>query len=77
MGSVAVNRGQSTAVDLRSLPRLYDEPSIRTWVGDISSVGLKNESFDVIINCSSMVHVGLSGRYGVTSDATDGNLDVM
>lgn len=33
--------------------------------------------FDLIINCSVIEHVGLAGRYGVTEDLLDGDLDAM
>ena len=34
------------------------------------------QRFDQIINCSSVEHVGLGGRYG-SSEASDGDLDAM
>ena len=35
------------------------------------------EHFDVIINCSSVEHVGLVGRYGTTTARPDGDLQAM
>jgi SAM-dependent methyltransferase len=78
LGLIAVHRGfQVTEVDLRSLPKLYVEPSIQTLVGDLTEAGLDGGSFDVIINCSSVEHAGLAGRYGVEQNAADGDLNVM
>lgn len=35
------------------------------------------EKFDLIINCSSIEHVGLSGRYGIKEDNPDGDFLAM
>jgi SAM-dependent methyltransferase len=44
---------------------------------DLLEADLPAESFDVILNCSSVEHVGLSGRYGVAEAETDGDLAAM
>ena len=44
--------------------------------GDILTHDFGAERFDQILNCSSVEHVGLGGRYG-SSDAPDGDLDAM
>src|SRR5262249_49137909 len=43
---------------------------------DILDRPLQGRTFDQIINCSSVEHVGLSGRYGST-DVPDGDLQAM
>ena len=46
--------------------------------GDIlKTIQLKENYFDTIINCSSIEHVGLNGRYGITEDFPDGDLLAM
>ena len=44
----------------------------RTYSTDLLKVG----TFDQIINCSSVEHVGLGGRYGSSADP-DGDLEAM
>ena len=43
---------------------------------DILDHRFGGRSFDQIINCSSVEHVGLAGRYG-SSNASEGDLDAM
>lgn len=50
-------------------------PCIRTVVDDMRTY--QDAPYDLIINCSTVEHVGLSGRYGVTDDDTYGDLKAM
>lgn len=45
--------------------------------GDILDDRFDAESFDLIINCSAVEHVGLSGRYGVETADENGDLTAM
>lgn len=75
---VAARRGyQVTAVDLLPVDWLYRHPNLRFLMGDIVSLNLPRASFDLIINCSSIEHVGLAGRYGVTEGNPNGDLEAM
>jgi len=40
-------------------------------------LALPKEHFDLIINCSTVEHVGLVGRYGVTESRPNGDLEAM
>ncbi len=74
----AAERGfEVTAVDLLpgSLP--YSHPSIRFIAGDILEMPIPHGSFDVVVNCSAIEHVGLAGRFGVTAANRDGDLEAM
>ncbi len=51
-------------------------PRVTRVVADILDRPLEGERFDQIVNCSSVEHVGLSGRYG-SSDAPDGDIEAM
>jgi SAM-dependent methyltransferase len=44
--------------------------------GDVATVPLPFETFDLIIACSSIEHIGIEGRYGSTK-LVDGDLAVM
>ncbi len=52
-------------------------PHLHFTQGDILKLQLPESHFDLIINCSVIEHVGLAGRYGVTEDLLDGDLDAM
>ncbi len=48
-----------------------------TLFADLLSLSLPKEHFDLIINCSTVEHVGLAGRYEVTENRPDGDLEAM
>lgn len=66
-----------TAVDLQPVHWLYLHPRLRFIRGDILKLPLPKEHFDLVINCSTVEHVGLVGRYGVSEDRPDGDLEAM
>ena len=75
---IAAQRGFSvTAVDLEPVHWAYVHPKMRFIRGDILKLPLPKEHFDLVINCSTVEHVGLAGRYGVTEDRPDGDLEAM
>jgi hypothetical protein len=45
--------------------------------GDILKLPLPKEHFDLVINCSTVEHVGLVGRYDITESCSDGDLEAM
>jgi SAM-dependent methyltransferase len=54
----------------------YEHPRVRHVQADVLTHDFGDERFDQIVNCSSVEHVGLGGRYGA-SDASDGDLEAM
>lgn len=75
---IAAQRGfNATAVDLEPVHWPYVHPGLRFIQGDILKLPLPKEYFDLVINCSTVEHVGLVGRYGVTEDRPDGDLEAM
>ena len=64
------------AVDLEPEQYLFHPHRIEYVRGDFNQLELEPESFDQIINCSSVEHVGLAGRYG-SPDEPDGDLHAM
>ncbi|MBS1839691.1 MAG: DUF268 domain-containing protein [Acidobacteria bacterium] len=74
----AIQRGYEVlAVDLQAHRFLWDHPKLKIVAGDLLALNLPESSFDVILNCSTVEHVGLSGRYGVDVPETDGDLTAM
>jgi SAM-dependent methyltransferase len=66
-----------TSIDLVSHGRFYSHPKVRYLQADLLTMNLPAGSLDLIINCSTVEHVGLSGRYGVTDPLPDGDLSAM
>lgn len=75
---IAAQRGFNvTAVDLETVHWPYVHPGLRFIQGDILKLPHPKDHFDLVINCSTVEHVGLAGRYGVTEDQPDGDLEAM
>ena len=77
MALCAAQRGH----EIVSLDRLPADPDyaherIEFVQADILDRPLEGRRFDQIINCSSVEHVGLAGRYG-SFEAPDGDLEAM
>ena len=78
LGLIASQRGFNvTAVDLEPAYWPYTHPRLRFIEGDILKLLLSKDYFDLIINCSTVEHVGLVGRYGVKENRPDGDLEAM
>jgi glycosyltransferase involved in cell wall biosynthesis/2-polyprenyl-3-methyl-5-hydroxy-6-metoxy-1,4-benzoquinol methylase len=75
---IAAQRGFNvTAVDLQVPAGVHSRPRVRFVQGDLLTVALPAEHFDLVINCSTVEHVGLTGRYGVCEQRPDGDLEAM
>jgi hypothetical protein len=73
----AAQRGHDVVALDRMPPALeYRHPRVIPLQGDILDRPLEGRRFDQIINCSSVEHVGLAGRYGSFEDAS-GDLKAM
>jgi len=73
----AAQRGHDViALDRLPSELRYVHESVTHVQADILERPLSEERFDQIVNCSSVEHVGLSGRYGSTNDP-DGDLKAM
>jgi 2-polyprenyl-3-methyl-5-hydroxy-6-metoxy-1,4-benzoquinol methylase len=66
-----------TAVDLLKHTFAWRDPTVRFYPQDLLQIDLPPNHFDLVINCSSVEHVGLGGRYGISQNSTDGDLEVM
>lgn len=65
-----------TAVDLGPEQYPFHPDGIDYVQADFNELDLEPESFDQIINCSSVEHTGLAGRYG-SPDDPEGDLRAM
>lgn len=75
---IAARRGfKVVALDLEGQVLPWQHPNRHFVQCDLLEARLPEASFDVAINCSSVEHVGLVGRYGVSEPRPDGDLDVM
>jgi SAM-dependent methyltransferase len=67
-----------TSIDLTaSVRRFFHHPRVEYLQADLLTMRLPKEAFDLVINCSTVEHVGLAGRYGVTERRPDGDLEAM
>lgn len=78
LGLIAAHRGfEVTAIDLEPVHWYYIHQKLHFVQGDILKVDLPAKHFDLVINCSTVEHVGLAGRYNVTEGRPDGDLEAM
>jgi SAM-dependent methyltransferase len=77
VGLVAALKGYDVyGIDLTQIHWSFINPSIKFIKGDLNSHNFENQKFDVILNCSTIEHVGLPGRYG-SANESDGDLRAM
>ncbi len=77
LGLLAAQRGyEVTALDLRDVFWYYAHPRLTFVQGDVLEIERPGDGFDLVINCSTVEHVGLGGRYG-SVERPDGDLDAM
>jgi SAM-dependent methyltransferase len=72
----AARRGfDTTGIDLTPVKWFYEHPALRFIQTDVFNLELAPSSLDLIINCSTVEHVGLE-RYGDGANP-DGDLEAM
>jgi hypothetical protein len=74
--SAAQRGSEVVALSIEDVTPLADHPRITQHQGDILDGPLPGRRFAQIINCSSVEHVGLAGRYE-NEDVPDGDLRAM
>jgi hypothetical protein len=78
MGLLAAQKGfRVTAINLEPVQWAYVHINLHFLKGDLFNLSLPKSHFDLIINCSTVEHIGLVGRYGVTENRPDGDLEAM
>jgi SAM-dependent methyltransferase len=66
-----------TANDLENQSFAWKHSQVDFVQGDFLKLDLPRNHFDLAINCSSVEHVGVPGRYGITREEEDGDIEVM
>lgn len=78
MSLVAAEKGFNVlANDLRQQRFTWQHPRVEFRQGDFLMLDLPRNHFDLAINCSSVEHVGVAGRYGIDVNQDNGDIDVM
>ena len=78
MGFLAARKGFETlSIDLTSNPYYYSHPGLQFKLIDLFDLEIPENSLDLIINCSTIEHVGLKGRYNVEKEKQNGDLEAM
>lgn len=78
MSLVAAEKGfQVHAVDLQLQNFMFQHRNIEFRLGDFLRLELPENHFDLILNCSSVEHVGMAGRYGIKAEESDGDLEAL
>ena len=65
------------ANDLQKQSFTWQHPNVEFLWGDFLTLDLPTNHFDIAINCSSVEHVGVAGRYGITVAQNEGDMHVM
>ena len=78
LGLIAAHRGfHVQALDREILDWPFVHPNLAAVRGDILTSPLPKKRFDLVLNCSTVEHVGLAGRYGATDARPEGDLEAM
>ncbi len=78
MSLLAAQKGYRVlATDLESQPFTWWHPLVEFREGDFLKMDLPSNYYNLAINCSSVEHVGIVGRYGISEEENDGDIQVM
>jgi SAM-dependent methyltransferase len=78
MSLLAAQKGfRVIANDLQHQSFIWQHSRVEFRQGDFLKLNLPRNHFDLAINCSSVEHVGVTGRYGITVEEEEGDIEVM
>lgn len=78
LGLIAARKKfQVTSIDLGKVEWPYINPHLEFIQGDLLEMSFQQKEFDIIINCSTIEHVGLQGRYNIFHNKPDGDIEAM
>jgi SAM-dependent methyltransferase len=73
----AMQGNKTLAVDLNPVNWPYSHPNLEFLQGNILDLDLSHKSIDLIICCSAVEHIGLTGRYDAQGENENGDLRAM
>jgi hypothetical protein len=78
MSLLAAQKGfHVVANDLQEQSFIWQHPQVEFRRGDFLKLDFPRDHFDLVINCSSVEHVGVAGRYGIEANQDEGDIEVM
>ena len=78
MSLLAAEKGfRVLALDLEPQNFAFQHLNIRFQLGDFLKLDLPENHFDLVVNCSSVEHVGVAGRYGITAQQDEGDIEAV
>jgi SAM-dependent methyltransferase len=78
MSLLAAQKGfHVLACDLQQQYFTWQHPGVEFRLGDFLKTDLPENHFDLIVNCSSVEHVGIAGRYDIKAERCNGDIEVM
>lgn len=78
MGLLAARKGYSVlSIDLTDVEWFYQHNNLNFSKINIFDVPYESNSLQLVINCSTIEHVGLKGRYNTKEEQGDGDIDAM
>ncbi len=78
MSLLAAQKGfHVLANDLQEQNFSWQHSNVEFRKGDFLKLTFPHDHFDLAINCSSVEHVGVAGRYGIETNQDEGDIQVM
>jgi SAM-dependent methyltransferase len=78
MSLLAAQKGfHVLANDLQEQSFTWFHPKVEFRCGDFLKLDIPRNYYDIAVNCSSVEHVGIVGRYGITAEQSTGDIEVM
>ena len=78
LSTIAAMKGYNVVgVDMLDVERPFLLPNLAFIKGDLNRMPLPEQHFHLIINCSTVEHSGISGRYNIAEEDENGDLKAM
>ncbi len=78
LSTIAAMKGfDVTGVDMLDVDRPFLLPNLRFLRGDLLTLPLPENHFHLVVNCSTVEHSGITGRYEITQEDEGADLKAM
>ena len=78
LSTIAAMKGYNVVgVDMLDVERPFLLPNLAFIKGDLNRMPLPERHFHLVINCSTVEHSGISGRYNISEEDESGDLKAM